>query len=87
LSPEDGPSHTQKEFSDRVNPRLPPYRLSVPLREKLAAHLELDPQSVRAAGVTIEVAEKAVSGQDLEPAVGEQLSALLASAPASATSG
>ena len=49
------------------------YRLAGPLRERLAAHLELDPGAVRAAGVTVELAEKAVSGQDLAPEIVDKL--------------
>ena len=72
-----GPPRQKPNHSHPEEASADPHRLAASLREKLAAQLELDPKAVREAGVTIDVAERAVCGQDLAPEIVARLTAFL----------
>jgi hypothetical protein len=90
LTSRDSPTRASDAVSRPVSgngaaPRDPPRRsgpnnkLSRAEREQLAGYLALDPAGVRqGAGVTAELAEKAVAGQDLAPEIVARLGAYVA---------
>jgi hypothetical protein len=74
-------AHAEPTAGNDASP-LPQHRLSVAQRERLAAFASLDPMELRRkAGVTPEVVDQAVAGQDLATEIIERLAAFLEAAP------